>query len=162
MDIDPQLIRRATEANSHSPAVQYSSGNLMEVLSSREQLMDFTRGANFHLVTCLSITMWIHLNNGDTGLQAFLRHSAAIAEVLVVEPQRWKSYKDAVRRMKRGAGLPDAFPHFKALEWRETVEEDIERYLESDECNMQLIFKSEPSAWSRRISVFVQKKAKEE
>lgn len=158
IDIDPQLIRRAEESNTQTDAIQYLSGNLIEMLASAEKLQSaFTNGMNFHLVTCLSLTMWLHLNNGDAGLQAFLEHTAAISEVLVVEPQRWKSYKDAVRRMKRGAGIEEAFPHFRTLQWRETVEQDIEQFLQSDKCCMVLIYKSPPSSWGRTISVYVKR-----
>lgn len=160
VDIDPQLIKRAQEANEHHPAVQYFSGNLMEVLTNADQLQQFTSGSVFHLVTCLSITMWIHLNNGDEGLQSYLRHIAEISQVLIVEPQVWKSYKNAVRRMKRGAGVAEAFPEFPKLKWRETVEQDIQTYLESSACAMKLVYQSNPSEWGRTISVYVKNKSK--
>lgn len=159
VDIDPQLIKRAIAANEHCEDVQYMDRDLMATLANPEELHKFTNNSSFHLVTCLSITMWIHLNNGDAGLQSFLKHSAELSEVLVVEPQRWKSYKDAVRRMKRGAGIEDAFPYFKQLQWRETVEEDIQRYLESTDCNMDLIYRSNPSSWGRSISVYVKRRS---
>lgn len=164
VDIDPALIQRAREDNLHPTTVQYESADLMEALasSSRQLLLQFINPRSaFHLVTCLSITMWIHLNNGDEGLRNFLKHTAQISEILIVEPQRWKSYKDAVRRMKRGAGEENAFPQFKSLKWRETIEEDIHNFLESSECKMKLVYKSSPSSWGRSISVYV-KSAREQ
>lgn len=148
VDIDPILIRRAQEDNLHPTTVQYECADLMQAL------LRFPING-FHLVACLSITMWIHLNNGDTGLRNFLKQTARISEVLIIEPQRWKNYKDAVRRMKRGAGEENAFPLFKSLEWRETIEEDIHNFLECSECKMKLVYKSSPSSWGRSISVYV-------
>lgn len=161
LDIDPSLIQRANEANETTKNILFEAADLMKVLSDTEKLCKFTNSREkFHLVLCLSLTMWIHLNNGDSGLQLFLKQIAYISDILVVEPQRWKNYKDAVRRMKRGAGIEDAFPHFPKLKWRETVEEDIQSYLESESCNMKLIYKTDPSNWGRKISVYVRNSAK--
>lgn len=158
IDIDPQLIRRAQENNPHPTDVHFEAGNLMHILTNEEYLFKLTNGRRrFHLVSCLSLTMWIHLNNGDVGLQNFLRRIAAIADILIVEPQRWKNYKDAVRRMKRGGGVEDAFPYFAQLTWKETVEQNIREFLESKECEMRLIYESKPSSWGRIMSVYVRR-----
>jgi hypothetical protein len=72
--------------------------------------------------------MWIHLNRGDEGLTSFLRRAASLScSMLVVEPQRWKSYKSAVERCRR-LGMAH-FEHFKALTWRNNVEEMISNFI---------------------------------
>lgn len=50
---------------------------------------------------CLSVTKWVHLNQGDKGLK---RLFAKVKEALVpggwfiLEPQPWRSYKQARRK----------------------------------------------------------------
>lgn len=54
----------------------------------------------------MSVTKWIHLHGGDKTLAAFFQK---IREVLVpggyfvLEPQPWKSYKSAVRKLVRSS-----------------------------------------------------------
>jgi Bicoid-interacting protein 3 (Bin3) len=55
------------------------------VLSSR-----LSRVARFDLVIGLSLTMWIHLRQGDDGLFDFLSSVASLTDRLVIEPQPWK------------------------------------------------------------------------
>ena len=72
----------------------------------------------FDVAFCFSTTMWVHLNHGDAGLEALLRTLAAWADSVVVEPQPWKCYRNAARRMKR-ANVDDPFPHLQHLRYRE-------------------------------------------
>lgn len=61
-------------------------------------------------ILCLSVTKWVHLNQGDEGLK---RLFAKVKEALVpggwfiLEPQPWKSYKQA-RRKQVGHDISDA------------------------------------------------------
>ena len=59
------------------------------------------RVGDFHVVTCLSVVKWVHLNWGDAGLLAFLAKAAGLLAPggrLVVEPQPWTSYAAAFRK----------------------------------------------------------------
>lgn len=53
----------------------------------------------FSIVFCFSVTMWIHLNHGDSGLYEFLRKIVALGKYLVLENQPWRCYRKAQRRM---------------------------------------------------------------
>ncbi|KAF7761700.1 hypothetical protein Agabi119p4_9692 [Agaricus bisporus var. burnettii] len=55
----------------------------------------------YDIVLALSITKWIHLNQGDDGLVAFFRKIHTVLHKhghLILEPQPWESYAKA-RRM---------------------------------------------------------------
>lgn len=104
----------------------------------------------FNIVFCFSTTMWIHLNNGDKGLKKFLRDASSICELLVIEPQPWKCYKTAVKRMKQNNFT---FPLFSELKIRENVENEIEQYL-IVECNMTKIVESSRTKWDRKLLIF--------
>ena len=43
--------------------------------------------AEFDLVSVFSITMWIHLNHGDTGLEQFLDLVCSLGRHVLIEPQ---------------------------------------------------------------------------
>ena len=56
-------------------------------------------------IMCLSVTKWVHLNQGDEGLK---RMFGKVKEALVpggwfiLEPQPWRSYQQARRKQVRG------------------------------------------------------------
>lgn len=157
IDIDPQLIERAKEANQYTENVFYSSFNVMEYNNDKENNcitnhLNSYKKCRFDVVCCFSITMWIHLNNGDNGLEQFLNLMADLSEILIIESQPWKCYQNAVRRMKR-AGAQDTFPLFKTLKIRNEVESTIKNYLK---CKNQLdiISESDPTKWKRKICFY--------
>ncbi|KAL5283824.1 BCDIN3D family protein [Megaselia abdita] len=151
IDIDSALIDRANKANKDSN-ITFHTVNIMEDSNCVKEFLISKNRTTFDVVCCFSITMWIHLNNKDEGLRVFLEKCSKIAETLVVEPQPWKCYQTAVRRMKR-AKEEGFFPHFKALEWRTDVEDQIERFLEED-LRRKKVCETEKTKWKRKICVF--------
>jgi hypothetical protein len=182
VDIDPVLIERATTkfgaTASESPVEPDNNATKTEgkgrvifkcfdILSVEfdEYLKDYCteRGITaFDVVCCFSITMWVHLNTGDEGLERFLRKSVLLShKYLIIEPQSWKSYKNAVERCRR-QGLP-VFPHYSSLTWRNSVCEDIASFVSSIEgvemLNKSRAAKSEGEGrdvkiWGRDFLVF--------
>lgn len=117
--------------------------------NSRDFLTNYAKKYNknnFNVSFCLSVTMWIHLNHGDEGLQIFLKKICDLSEMIVVEPQPWKCYKSAVKRLK---GANSTFPCFEALKHRQNVETFIENIIEN--YNFHKIHETPASEWGRRI-----------
>lgn len=158
IDIDPTLIERAAQANQYVQNVFYSCYNIMEYNSADDDNncianhMKLHGKMRFDVVCCFSITMWIHLNNGDNGLERFLDLMVQFSEILIIEPQRWKCYQNAVRRMKR-AGAVNTFPLYGTLSIRNDVENYIKDYLKCKK-RMEIIFESDTTKWKRTICLY--------
>ena len=149
------LIQRCTEANKFPGRIEFKNLNIMnsdDVERIRDYMMLKGIGC-FDLVTCFSVTMWIHLNHGDAGLQHFLKTVSSLGHFVLLEPQTWNSYKSAVRRMNKSDCEP--FEHFKGLTWRTDIEREINQYLEKN-LNMTLIQNFGETEWKRCIALYKQ------
>ena len=137
VDLDETLINRCQESSSHPDSITYTVADVMtsdgrQSLTNYMQLHDIQR---FDVVTCFSVTMWIHLHHGDAGMRDFLSYMSSLCERLLVEPQPWSCYRNAVRRMRKLDC--ETFPEFSRLTWRQHVHADIERFL-LESCSMKL------------------------
>uniref|UniRef100_A0A1A9WZ53 RNA methyltransferase n=1 Tax=Glossina brevipalpis TaxID=37001 RepID=A0A1A9WZ53_9MUSC len=102
VDLDPDLIRRA-QMDNNCDNITFDCVDVM-VANDFTKILDYLdkyKRTKFDAICCFSITMWIHLNHDDTGLQEFLRKLCSLSEIFVVEPQPWKCYQTAERRMKK-------------------------------------------------------------
>lgn len=154
VDIDADLIDRAQQHNNHPERVTYKCLDIMTdgavpVMGNYLRSLGVDR---FDATFCMSLTMWIHLNHGDAGLVAFLRRVHDVSRLLIVEPQPWKCYQTARRRMKRAE--KKGFEKFVELKMRSTVEEDIHRYL-MVECNRECFYQSVSTKWDRKIAIYI-------
>jgi len=70
----------------------------------------------FDIIFLFSVSMWIHLHHGDSGLDKLLEICSGLSRYTLLEPQPWKCYQTAIRRMRK-LGLPD-FPKFMELKLR--------------------------------------------
>lgn len=93
--------------------------------------------------------MWIHLNHGDSGLDRFLKNVSRITRFLVLEPQEWKSYKSAVRRMTRLNQELFALDKLKIRDIAKYVSEIL-----SNECGMDLNKCYGETSWGRKLYLF--------
>ncbi|XP_011495132.1 PREDICTED: probable RNA methyltransferase CG11342 isoform X2 [Ceratosolen solmsi marchali] len=153
IDLDPVLIERAQEKNDQFESVtfvciDFFSNDRENVLSS---YLSERHKKRFDASFCFSITMWIHLNKGDAGLELFLRDVCSCSEVVLVEPQPWRCYRSAARRLRR-ANLGD-FPLLEGLEYRDEVQRHIEKILR-DQCKFRRLHVSEKNEWQRRLILY--------
>ncbi|XP_014907625.1 pre-miRNA 5'-monophosphate methyltransferase [Poecilia latipinna] len=150
-DLDETLVERAEQTN---PLHNNISFIQLDITEETNQLQDFLSQhscSHFHLCLCLAVTMWVHLNHGDSGLLQLLSRLAAISSHLLLEAQPWKCYRSAARRLRK-LGRSD-FDHFKTLKIRGDVAEHATEHLERH-CGMELIRSFGSTAWDRKLLLF--------
>ncbi|XP_052864467.1 probable RNA methyltransferase CG11342 [Anopheles cruzii] len=119
LDIDPVLCERASSV---TPDVAFLCGNILEIATERQPedpVADYMRRhgiAEFDVVCCFSVLMYVHLNGGDDGLRSALDYLCRRGKFLILELQPWKKYRDQVRRLKRSSG--EEYPRYGDLAWR--------------------------------------------
>ena len=94
--------------------------------------------------------MWIHLHHGDSGLEEFINFMASKAEYVVLEPQPWKCYKSAIKRMKKLDCK--GFTQFQNIKYRENVDQVIEQLMLKS--GMELVKCFGETSWERRICLY--------
>lgn len=152
VDIDAALIDRAKADNKNSNEISYDCVDVMDnqAFEKVQQFLVSHDRTHFDAICCFSITMWIHLNHHDSGLQEFLRKLSNMAKLFIVEPQPWKCYQTAERRLKKSG---EVFPLFLELKWRSNVENEIQNYLENT-LQRRKVYESIPTKWQRKICFY--------
>ena len=154
IDIDPLLIERCRTHTQQPDFLTYQTGDIMSAAHRKEILEGFLsnlESEQFTLITCFSVTLWIHLHHGDERLKDFLKYICKSTRHLLIEPQPYKCYKTAVRRMKRANC--DAFPHFEDLQWKQNVDQEIISFI-VENCDMTLVEILGETEWDRKICFF--------
>ena len=156
IDLDEQLIERAKENNKYPENIQYQRANIMNELDGIESvLQNYLESHNFkyfNIICCFSVTMWIHVNHGDEKFKEFLKYISSMAKYIIMEPQPYKCYRNASRRMRK---LKCAtFPHMDDIEWKINVDKKIDEYLKQ-ECELDCVKHLGTTDWDRYINVYV-------
>ncbi|KAJ7999410.1 hypothetical protein DPEC_G00194130 [Dallia pectoralis] len=154
IDLDEALIHRAQQTNPFPQMISFIPLDITEDSSLQTQLEVYLSQharSHFHLTLCLAVTMWVHLNHGDSALLRLLSRLASISHHLLLEAQPWKCYRSAARRLRK-LGRSD-FDHFKALAIRGDVAEHAREHLEKH-CGMVLIRCFGSTTWDRRLLLF--------
>ncbi|EQC42096.1 hypothetical protein SDRG_00937 [Saprolegnia diclina VS20] len=130
IDVDAELIGRAAALAPSDMSLTFQVADVMEggrLAALCDAFLSETEGKTFDLISCFSITMWIHLHHGDAGLLNFLNLVSAKTTHLILEPQPWKCYKTATRRLQR---LHHTIPaSFRAIQITHTVVDVIDKHL---------------------------------
>lgn len=153
IDIDPTLIQRAQESNENLN-ITFLTANIMSEVHHNliQEYLDLYGKINFDVTFCFSVTMWIHLNNGDDGLLDFISYIKNISRCLIIEPQPWRCYRNAQRRLKKSGST---FPLYDTLKIRSDVEFVIEKKVIEDTHNK--VCESVNGSWNRKIISFHKK-----
>ncbi|XP_015255403.1 PREDICTED: pre-miRNA 5'-monophosphate methyltransferase [Cyprinodon variegatus] len=155
-DLDGALIERAKQTN---PLQKNISFMQLDITEETKQLQDYLsqhRCSHFHLCLCLAVTMWVHLNHGDSGLLQLLSRLASISQHLLLEAQPWKCYRSAARRLRK-LGRTD-FEHFKTLKIQGDIAEHAREHLERH-CGMELMRSFGSTTWDRKLLLFRRRRA---
>eukprot|EP00092_Neocalanus_flemingeri_P024498 GFUD01026566.1.p1 GENE.GFUD01026566.1~~GFUD01026566.1.p1 ORF type:complete len:239 (+),score=107.19 GFUD01026566.1:80-796(+) len=152
VDIDTLLIDRAKENNTAKDAITFLALDLMtdssQVMDKLRSFLDDQNRTRFDLICVFSVTMWIHLNHGDQGLRTFISLLCRQARFLLLEPQPWKCYQTAARRMRK-LGQQE-FEKMKELEIRGPgVEEGILKICEEEGMVVDVEFGE--TQWNRKL-----------
>ncbi|XP_069826268.1 RNA 5'-monophosphate methyltransferase [Dendropsophus ebraccatus] len=152
-DIDPDLITRAQAANPFPDDITFSALDITDASSSGTlyNFLDRFGQSSFHIGFCMSITMWIHLNHGDNGLVEFLNRLKTLCDYLLIEPQPWKCYRSAARRLRK-LGRQD-FDHFHTLSICGDMEKEITKIMIKDGSS-ELIHRFGKTSWDRSLLLF--------
>uniref|UniRef100_A0A1B6CG44 RNA methyltransferase n=1 Tax=Clastoptera arizonana TaxID=38151 RepID=A0A1B6CG44_9HEMI len=156
VDVSQELIDKAVETN-NNPYITFKTVDVCSKSGKNviNQYLSCFNRTSFDIVFCFSVTMWIHLNYGDEALKEFLLYVSNQTDMLVLEPQPWRCYLRAVRRLKRAEN--GTFEKFSKLKMRLSIEDDIENIL-IEECKFNQVLKTEETPWGRIITFYKRKK----
>uniref|UniRef100_A0A8C8SJW0 RNA methyltransferase n=1 Tax=Pelusios castaneus TaxID=367368 RepID=A0A8C8SJW0_9SAUR len=153
-DIDAALIERAERCSPFPDSISYATLDVMDPgardLFLSSYLSRFSR-STFDIGFCMSVTMWIHLNHGDNGLVEFLSYLSSLCKYLLIEPQPWKCYRAAARRLRK-LGRRD-FDHFHSLAINGDMVARTIQILTKDGA-MELVCSFGNTSWNRSLLLF--------
>ena len=160
VDVDSELIEVANRDHDESVKagnVQFRTLDLMADDNVVNQVLsDFLNIHNveqFDVIFCFSVSMWIHLNHGDEGLSKFFQTLSKWCRFLILEPQPWKCYRTASRRMRK-LKQPD-FEHLKLM--KPQSEDDLQEFIEQLCCDngfKRVEVFGQTENWKRRIILY--------
>lgn len=150
IDIDPMLIQRAEETNDN-PNINFTVASIMNETDKEvvQKYLKTHEKNKFDVTFCFSVTMWIHINNGDEGFIDFLSFIPEISNTIIIEPQPWKCYRNAQRRMMKSGS---SFPLYKLIKIKNNIDIVIEDTLTKD--SFKKVYESPASAWNRKIQSY--------
>lgn len=157
-DLDEILIQRAQKINPHPSNISFIHLDIMKEKDKLQEYLAKNDCSHFHLCLCLAVTMWVHLNHGDSGLLQLLSSLASVSQHLLLEAQPWKCYRSAARRLRK-LGRSD-FDHFKRLQIRGDMAEHAKEHLERH-CGMELIQSFGNTTWDRKLLLFKRRRGEE-
>jgi len=138
----------------NNPSLAFKHCDITED-NSIEVIEDYLRQENietFNMIFCFSVTMWIHLNQGEPGLLKLFEQCQRLTNKwLILEPQPWKCYMTAARRMRKLKK-----PEFEHLETIVHRQEKLLPYLTGicETVGFKLVSQLGQTNWERKIFLF--------
>lgn len=156
VDLDPILIERARQYNPRPDRIAFEHLDFLseDCDGTLKRYLDSLNKTRFDVVFCFSITMWIHLNHGDNGLEKFIRKACELTETIVIEPQPWKCYANAARRLRK-AKLGD-FPLRKEMKYKGEPVRYIDHIL-TRLCDFKRDIVTANNEWGRKLLIYRRK-----
>jgi len=150
VDLDPLLVERAANKFSQTDKLEFRHLDILEanLTPQLEEYLASQDRTKFDLVSLFSVTMWVHINHGDDGLKELVRRVSAMARFVLLEPQPWKCYQTAARRMRKLG--KEEFQQLKNLELRGSGV-DLQIVQLFKDSGMQLVKDFGESKWSRKL-----------
>jgi len=153
VDLDDKLVDRAVTNFTIKDKLEFQPIDIMSETFKDDigQYLQKYNKTKFDLVTVFSVTMWVHLNHGDLGLIEFIKRLCSISQNVLVEPQPWKCYQTAARRMRK-LGKQE-FEEMKNLKFRGPgVDQEIVNLFVKEGLNIVADFGE--SKWNRKLILF--------
>lgn len=151
VDIDANLIDRAKATNTDS-TITFIAADILSNAGEEviKQYLHESGKDRFDVTFCFSVTMWIHLNNGDDGLLQFINSIKQISRTILLESQPWQCYRNAQRRLKKQGNY---FPHYHTLKIKGN---DVNKVIENimSEFTHRKVYESTDTSWKRKIECF--------
>ncbi|XP_059471724.1 probable RNA methyltransferase CG11342 [Neocloeon triangulifer] len=154
IDLDQNLISRANEKFNSTRDLEFLTIDAAkETLDSLLKIALSHDVPKFGAVFLMSVTMWVHLVNGDEAFQEFLKKSGDLTDRwLVIESQPWKCYRSAQRRLVSSGEA--GFEFYSKLTIKgDKIQPFVDKVL-SEECGMSKVFETDPSKWNRTICIY--------
>ena len=150
VDLDPLLVERAANKFSQTDKLEFRVLDILGagVTSQLEKYLASQDRTRFDLVSVFSVTMWVHINHGDQALEELVRRLVGLARFVLVEPQPWKCYQTAARRMRKLG--KEEFPQLKHLKMRGPGV-DLQIVQLFKDSGMELVQDFGESKWSRKL-----------
>ena len=102
IDVDPKLIKVAEDKYPNNSSIIFKQCDITEDVEVIEQYLQQENIERFDVIFCFSVSMWIHLNKGEEGVIKLFETCNRLTEKwFVLEPQPWKCYMTAARRMRK-------------------------------------------------------------
>ncbi|KAI9350871.1 Bicoid-interacting protein 3-domain-containing protein [Obelidium mucronatum] len=109
IDVDPRLVVKARKERAVKAAllkdneIDYFPVTAPLMLSTMPiiEIDEDDNDETYDTVLALSITKWIHVKHGDSGLRLFFKKCWSVLKkggVLILEPQSWDTYSKAARK----------------------------------------------------------------
>mmetsp|Transcript_8348 Transcript_8348/g.8505 ORF Transcript_8348/g.8505 Transcript_8348/m.8505 type:complete len:264 (-) Transcript_8348:637-1428(-) len=159
IDLDEGLIKRAEEKLEGNESCRFTALDIMTIINNNDQTVDLvnqylhSHDSNFFsFVSCFSITMWIHMNHHDSGLESFLLKAIRLTKctgTLLLEPQPWPCYRKAMQRCRR-KGITE-LPYYQDLRVR-NIEKFLSDYVTAN--GLLEVHALQAKDWGRQLMIF--------